>query len=63
MIKLLEGIEDVGEEVKCTECASVIHVEEYDWETVTYAYKGATRKNQSIECPNCHYSIYRWEDR
>ncbi len=63
MIKLLEGVENVGEEVKCEECASVIHVDEYDWERVKYFYRGSMRENQSIDCPKCHCSIYRWEDR
>lgn len=32
MIKLLEGIEDVGMEIQCKECGSVVHCEGRDWE-------------------------------
>ena len=63
MIKLLEGIEDVGQEVKCKECGSVVHCGEYDWQKVRYFYHHKERVNESIDCPKCHCCIYRWEDR
>ena len=63
MIKLLEGIENVGEEVKCKECGSVIHCEEKDWHKVSYIYCNELRVNEAIDCPKCYCTILRWEDR
>ena len=62
MIKLLDGIERLGEEVQCEECDSIVHCEEDDWEYVTYWLRNKQRKNQSIDCPKCFCRIYRWKD-
>lgn len=62
MIKLLEGIESVGEEVKCQECGSIVHCEEQDWQKVSYIYRNELRRNQAIDCPKCYCTICRWED-
>jgi hypothetical protein len=63
MIKLLEEIKNVGEEVKCKNCGSVVHCEEHDWKNVRYFYYREERVNKSIDCPKCYCAIYRWEDR
>lgn len=63
MIKLLKGIEDIGEEVKCKHCGSVIHCEGHDWHKVKYFYHDKERVNERICCPKCYCFIYRWEDR
>ena len=44
MIKLLEGIQNLGEEVRCEECGSIVHCEEEDWEEVTYWLRDTKRK-------------------
>ena len=44
MIKLLEGIQNLGEEVRCEECDSIVHCEEEDWEEVTYWLRDTKRK-------------------
>lgn len=62
MIKVLEGIQNIGDEVQCTECDSIVHCEEQDWEDTTYYFRGRHRINQFINCPNCFCLIYRWED-
>lgn len=62
MIKILEGIENVGDEVKCQECDSIIHCEEQDWGRINYIYRGELRINEAIDCPNCYCEIRRWED-
>lgn len=63
MIKLLDGIERVGEEVQCEECNSIIHCEEEDWKETSYWFRDKQRKNQYINCPKCFCLICRWEDR
>ena len=63
MIKVIDGIDEVGEEVKCSECGAVIHVGQYDWETVYYYKWDKECRNENIDCPNCQRTIYRWEDR
>lgn len=62
MIKLLEGIQNLGEEVRCEECDSIVHCEEEDWEEVTYWLRDTKRKNEFIDCPKCFCRIYRWKD-
>ena len=62
MIKLLEGVVDVGEEIKCKECGSVIHCEEHDWQLVSYFYREEKVINYSIDCPKCYCRIYKFED-
>lgn len=63
MVKLLEGIENIGEEVKCEECGSIVHCEECDWKQIRYFYHNKERVNETIDCPGCWCRIYRWEDR
>lgn len=63
MIKVIEGIESIGEEVKCQECGAIVHCEEQDWEKVSYMWNEQVRVNQAIDCPSCWCRIYRWEDR
>ena len=63
MIKLLEEITEVGEEVKCKECGSVVHCEEHDWQKIKYFHNHEERFNESIDCPKCHCSIYRWKTK
>lgn len=63
MIKLLEEIQSIGEEVQCEWCDSIIHCEEEDWKEITYYKWDKQRKNQFIDCPKCSCLIYRWEDR
>lgn len=63
MIKLLDGIEDVGEEVKCKECGSVVHCGEYDWQKVSYYYHNELHFNEAIDCPKCDCVIYRWKTK
>lgn len=63
MIKVLEGIQNIGEEVKCKECGSIVHCEEQDWEKTSYIWNDEVRVNEVIDCPSCWCRIYRWEDR
>ena len=44
MIKLLYGIERLGEEAQCKECDSIVHCEEEDWEEVSYWLRDKKRK-------------------
>lgn len=64
MIKVLEGIEEPGDEVKCENCASVVHVGSYDWQPCWYyvPYEEKPRRNYSVDCPNCYCIIYQFED-
>ena len=63
MIKLLDEIERLGEEVQCEWCDSIVHCEEEDWEEVIYWFNNKKKKNQSIDCPKCFCRIYRWKDK
>ena len=69
MIKLLEDIDEIGEEVKCTECGSIIHVGNRDWRRVEYYIREyssqgcALRRNEAVDCPKCYCTVLRWEDK
>lgn len=69
MIKVLEGINEIGEEVKCTECGSIIHVGNRDWKRVEYFVRSycpqghALRHNEAVDCPKCYCTVLRWEDK
>ena len=62
MIKVLEGIENIGEEIKCKECDSIVHCEYQDWKRIEYVYGGTRRVNEAIDCPKCYCTIRRWKD-
>lgn len=62
MIKVIDGVENIGEELKCECCGSVIHFEDEDLFDVEYYIHDAKRKNQAIHCPKCQCLIFRWED-
>jgi hypothetical protein len=61
MIKILEGISNIGTEVKCEECSVIVHCEESDWRKIQYYYHSKVHINDAIDCPNCGCLIYRWE--
>ena len=62
MIKVLDGVENIGEELKCEWCGSVIHFEDEDLFDVEYYIHDTKRNNQAINCPKCQCLIFRWED-
>jgi DNA-directed RNA polymerase subunit RPC12/RpoP len=63
MVKILDGIKNVGEEIQCKECDSVIHFEYEDLFDVEYFLHGTKRKNQGIDCPKCGCLVLIWSDR
>jgi hypothetical protein len=63
MVVVLDGIKNVGEEVQCGWCDSIIHFEYEDWFDVEYfAYDGTKRLNEAICCPKCGTLVYRWRN-
>lgn len=63
MVKVVDGVENAGEEIKCKECGSIIHFEYDDLFSVEYFFNGTKRKNKAVECPKCGCLVYLFEDR
>lgn len=63
MVKVIDGVKNVGEEIKCKECVSIIHFEYDDLFAVEYFFKDTKRKNEVVDCPKCGCLVYLWEDR
>lgn len=63
MVKVIDEVENVGEEIKCNECGSIIHFEYDDLFSVEYFFNGAKRRNKAVECPKCWCLVYLFEDR
>lgn len=63
MVKVIDGVKNVGEEIKCKECSSIIHFEYDDLFDIEYFFRGTKRKNKAVDCPKCGCLICIWEDR
>jgi hypothetical protein len=61
MVKVVDGVENVGEEIKCKDCGSIIHFECGDLFSVEYFFNGTKRRNEAVECPKCGWLVYLWE--